>query len=554
MPDGCSRPSRHGWGLTRPGPVHDWGAAVFMGLALSYGVAAHLTNQSYPEDDGFITYRYVENLLAGRGLVYNVGQHVFGASNPLYLFWLALLKSVAGKVPIPDLAVRMNFIPYVVAGLGMLFLLRSLIRSPWLAALLAGLFVMRGTLLVESVGGMESLMFVACVTWGMWGLTRKRHVFSAVIAGLSVLVRPEGVLLVLVVFLVWMKAGRPHSWSVLLALLAPSLGWGLFGFLYYGTPIYQSLIAKSRPLYPLPAGDALQRISSRFDMWAGELVPRFEPTAERLLQPVRTVVILALPTISLLGFAARWRLARPWRLASPVLAFFVLLVGFYGISNPLILDWYYPVIEALWFVLASVGVIWFASRLRRRLPRLAIVSALLVGIASPSIVRPLLKGRSPTDLGLHINATRLRVTSYRAAAEWLNASVPADWRVAAPEIGALGYYYRGTILDACGLVSPEAVPYQPVPPRERVAPYWGTIPREFVEDLTPEVVVTMRIFAEKSLYEWEWFRKNYALAKQTPLPCPLWGSETIDIFCRRDLLDRLARSDTDAAGPPCHRQ
>jgi hypothetical protein len=42
-------------------------------------------------EDSLISLRYAENLAAGRGLVYNPGEPVFGASTPLYVLLLAAL-------------------------------------------------------------------------------------------------------------------------------------------------------------------------------------------------------------------------------------------------------------------------------------------------------------------------------------------------------------------------------------------------------------------------------------------------------------------------------
>jgi peptidoglycan/LPS O-acetylase OafA/YrhL len=104
-------------------------ALAFFGLALVYGVAAHFTNGVYPEDDAYITYRYVDNLVAGKGLVYNSGVHVFGASSPLYILWLAGLKLLARGTPTPNLAVHLNFIFYLATGFGLWLLLRRLLGS-----------------------------------------------------------------------------------------------------------------------------------------------------------------------------------------------------------------------------------------------------------------------------------------------------------------------------------------------------------------------------------------------------------------------------------------
>jgi arabinofuranosyltransferase len=38
----------------------------------------------YTSDDAFITYRYVQNILAGNGFVYNPGERVLGSSTPLF--------------------------------------------------------------------------------------------------------------------------------------------------------------------------------------------------------------------------------------------------------------------------------------------------------------------------------------------------------------------------------------------------------------------------------------------------------------------------------------
>jgi hypothetical protein len=522
------------------------------GLALAYGVTVHFTNAVFPEDDGFITYRYVENLVAGKGLVYNPGERVFGASNPLYLFWLALLKSEARDVPVPDLAVRMNFIFWVATAVGVFFLIRRLVRSPALSALFAGLLLMRNDLLYESLGGMESFLFAALVVWSIWALATRRRVLSAALAGLSVMVRLEGVLLAAIVFIGWLaqvrkctshqpatRKSRAH-FLIPGVLVLPAAIWVVFAFAYFGSPVYQSIIAKSRPLYALPFGHALWHVADHLGAWTTSALIAYESRIGGVLLPVRLMMALFGLAVACLGYVLRRRLLRLGRSAAlPVAALFFLLVLFYFISNPLMFDWYYPILEILWFAVLIAGIIWLASWLKSRLRWAGIVltSLLVLALAYPAFAPPLtrlLSGDRLTGLDVESDEVRTRIIAYQQTAEWLNQTVPPNWVVAGPEVGALGYYYKGRILDACGLVSCEATPFLPVPKEERSHPESGAISRELVQSLQPDVVATMSDFAYLSLYQDSWFQKSYVPVKQFDLSYELWGSKSIDVFFRRD--------------------
>jgi hypothetical protein len=513
---------------------------AFFALTVLYGIAVHFTNPVVPEDDGFITYRYVGNLLSGRGLVYNPGEHVFGASNPLYLFWLALVGSESRAIPIPNLAVRLNFLFWLAAAVGMMFLLRRLVRSSALSALIAGLLFMRNDLLYGSLGGMESFLFLALLVWSVWALSARRFTLSALLAGLSVMARPEGVLLAGVVLLAWLVSSRRRPLPFLAALLVPAVAWAVFATAYFGSPIYQSIIAKARPLYPLPPGHALVGITRHLEVWATSSIVPYWSRIGSLLLPVRTIVTLLVLALAGIGFGLRHRLLGLRRSAAlPVLVLFILLVLFYFITNPLMFDWYYPVLEVLWFLVLIPGVVWLASGLKHRVPWLGsvltgLLLVFLAGSALPPPLTRLFRGERMTDLGIEGDEVRMRIVAYQEAAEWLNETVPETWTVAGPEIGSLGFFFRGRILDACALVSPEATRFLPVPAAERNSPEAGAISLELVQAEQPDAVATMPGFAYRSLYDDEWFQTNYVPVRQFNLPYELWGSKTVDVFFRRD--------------------
>jgi len=67
-------------------------AAVALSVTLLYGATAM--------DDFFVTYRYIDNFASGQGFVFNPGERVFGLTEPLHGFVLALVCAVT-RIPAP---------------------------------------------------------------------------------------------------------------------------------------------------------------------------------------------------------------------------------------------------------------------------------------------------------------------------------------------------------------------------------------------------------------------------------------------------------------------
>jgi len=61
-------------------------------------------------DDAFITYRYVRNILAGIGFVYNPGEQVLGTTTPLYTLLLTAFGYFVGgqNAPFSNIAFIIN--------------------------------------------------------------------------------------------------------------------------------------------------------------------------------------------------------------------------------------------------------------------------------------------------------------------------------------------------------------------------------------------------------------------------------------------------------------
>lgn len=172
-------------------------------------------------DDIFITFRYIDNLLAGNGLVYNVGERVEGFTHPL---WLTML------IPFhPNLELGAQLLG-LFSFAGVIFLLT---RSGWLAA---ALVVCNMDMRIWATGGLETMFFTFLILLSVWAVREKKNWVGWVLLAI-VLTRPDGLLVagIVLLFTGW-KTGKP------LLLLIPFLALRYF---YYGDLLPNTYYAKS---------------------------------------------------------------------------------------------------------------------------------------------------------------------------------------------------------------------------------------------------------------------------------------------------------------------
>ncbi|HEX8821872.1 MAG TPA: glycosyltransferase family 39 protein [Archangium sp.] len=178
-------------------------------------------------DDAFILLRYAENLAAGHGPVFNVGERVEGFTSPAMVVVEAAFLRLGVE---PLLAVKVLGLLW---GLVLLWatmaLARELYDSPW-ARIVAGLLVALHTgVAVACVNGLETAPFAALVALGLYFHVRARSARDEGAAGLALalamLFRPEGGLpLVFVgVSALWRWRREPDRWRRWVAFALPAL-------------------------------------------------------------------------------------------------------------------------------------------------------------------------------------------------------------------------------------------------------------------------------------------------------------------------------------------
>ena len=155
--------------------------------------------RGFPLDDSWIHLQFARNLAAGEGLTYNPGELVTGTTAPLWTALLSLLHLLPGS---PVIWSKLMGLGLYLLGIHATFrLARALGLSRQLAALAALLTLSTGWLVWAALSGLEIPLFIVLSLWGIILHIRERSrpsspPYSFFLLGLSILARPEGMLLV----------------------------------------------------------------------------------------------------------------------------------------------------------------------------------------------------------------------------------------------------------------------------------------------------------------------------------------------------------------------
>lgn len=413
---------------TAPPNARQLGLPAIAWLTLVVIACRVVQAHSFPlYDDAFITYRYAENFAAGAGLVYNVGapwEPVLGTTTPLYALLLGLVVKLGASVENASLAFNLASDALIAA-----LIARSLAARPFAAAMAVLAFAALPDCGRISTGGMEPPMFVAFALSAAYAAARNRLALAGWMASLACLTRPEGVLIVAAVTALHVRSRRDAlQFFVPIALVGSiSVAWLTS---VYGSPIAQSVRAKAgrHGLGP-DSGRSL-----------ATLVQAFAP--QMLLQ--------ALAPLTLLGFV------RAWRERSLVLSFVV-----FGACLPLAYlaagaktwGWYYYAPLTATCVGLGLGLDLARARTGQFGERLSRVAVAPLSVGAPALASAVALRCLAPD--------RVTPRVYEPLAALLGKLdlERNQHRLLASDIGAVGYFSRGCILDSEGLVWPPAREY-----------------------------------------------------------------------------------------------
>ncbi|MCC7358792.1 MAG: hypothetical protein IT317_04915 [Anaerolineales bacterium] len=447
-------------------------------------------------DDAYITFRYARNIATGVGFVYNPGEHVLGTTTPAYALLLAAAAWLSGIADYPWLALVVNALINALTFAVIVRLTYRLTGRLGLGLGAALLFSIEGRGLDFSTAGMEAGFNQLAVLSTFLLLFERRTRWAAVMLGLAVLIRPDGINLAAAFFgvLGLEKLRRPRQWpwveaALFAAVVAP---WLIFATLYFGNFIPQSILAKSE-LYRTPALMALRA----FLVQARALWPFSLPGLTDHQSLGRELAQFVFPAAAaLLGL---WAAQRRQPRAYAIGVYMALFITFYSIGNPLWLGWYEIPLFPLYHILFITAAAWVGGQAAAGMKQPTARSGLAYGLAAvtvavlavPHLSRlNLVPGEDHPRAAWVLNPAfnKRREADYQLLARMLQPAAAHDRLVAIPEIGAFGYTYGGRLFDTAGLISPRTNDYYPIPAEIPFEIY--AVPRRLIFDLQPDLFIS----------------------------------------------------------------
>ena len=205
-------------------------------------------------DDAFITFRYAENLAAGRGLVFNPGAPVLGTTTPLFAMVLAALKTVGLAVPTAASGLGLLSMAGVVVLLQLLA--RRAVSLP-VAAAMALCVALHPDTAFMATSGMETAASLGLVIGGLLLALDGRWLLAGGVGGAAMLMRPDGVLVVALAVGLALLKDRASAWKPALTAAVVSVPWALYAAATYGSPLPHSIKAK-KLIHATAFGDVLR--------------------------------------------------------------------------------------------------------------------------------------------------------------------------------------------------------------------------------------------------------------------------------------------------------
>lgn len=425
----------------------------------------------FTADDALITFRYAENIIAGHGFVYNIGERILGTTTPLFTFLISLLMLF--KLTAHNAALLISL---VCSGLTSIILYRFAQRLrfgkfSWLPLLV---YILWPRSIVADTSGMETALFSLLIIAAFYFQFRKMQIYSLALATLATLTRPEGALLLALLFAVNCYEDRRNIGAYFIIPLSMLIPWLAFSYFYFGSIVPGSITGKLALYSYIETRSALEKLVYLLG-WHNPLG-----------------WLLSLAAL----FGCWWLLAKQ-NFGKLAIIWLFLMIAFFTFSKTALFFWYPVPIYPVYLLLAAAALplLWDKLKIDASYKR-------LFSIGLPLLISIALIFYGYRQLGYYQEYENYLTEVHQAIGLYLKDKAEPDAVVAARYIGNTGYYSNLYILDRDGLVTPSAAAYN------RRGDYLG-----FILDNRPDWVVAapMRItgrFATDLI-----FLSNYELIK-----------------------------------------
>ena len=404
-------------------------------------------------EDALITVTHARNAVSGIGLTHHPGEPVTHG----FTSAVSVLVPLVGEVVVRGSGVFVLRVASIVAAAITIVVAARICRrlrlGRWPTILALVYLAVDQNHIFYGMAGMETQLAVMVLLWSVDALMVGGPLRIGLTFGVSILTRPD--------FLLWVGAGTldllgrrlTNAIKVLVVAALVIAPWVLFTTVYYGSPIPNTILAKSATYVAAPpagldspglVGWVVQSFSDRLLALVRTFTPFYEDslaTGAPLPLGLAFYTSMVVWLLAVVGAIRTWRIPG-WRAAVLFAAGFaayrlVLLPGAY-------FDWYVPPHSALLMVLAAAGIDGLRS-LPRFDPRPVLAVGLTVLFAVHLPFTTGLERRLQDDVE---NAVR------RHVGEELGRLMSPGQTLAAESAGYYEYYSNATMYDYPGLTSP----------------------------------------------------------------------------------------------------
>ncbi len=411
----------------------------------------------------------MRNIVENHYWSYNPDWLISNSTSPLYLMCLSTASWLCRDVITGIVAVNAFCLWAIVILL--IFLLRPLIGMN--GALLMG----GGFMLHRYVGfliGLESLLFLACSMAAIAAYVSRRWRMTGLLLALTVLARPDGVLLACILAFAYLLEYRAlPPWRAILVFLTPICGWYLLHYVHFGSALPISVAVK------MAQGKWGEGLVFHQQLWDNFLA--CEPIPHRIANWIGLIAAVT-------GFA--WATKNRFRPGILVGSFGLLHFLGYSVLRPYSYFWYHaPEFFTVWF-LAPIGlslVFKIPATLPNALSRMmggvamkvVMVVVMLFAIDALWVYSIFGKYRAPLSSDAH--------QAYLRVADQIRHHFKPGDRVMTAEIGGIGWCLPDQIVeDSVGLSGAET-------PEEVMRGDFGAWLRR--EDRLPDYVIVVDVLA-----------------------------------------------------------
>jgi hypothetical protein len=428
-------------------------------------------------EDSYITLRHAENLLQGKGLLFNEGERVHGFTSPVNVLVLAACSLATGQQSALATLWLYRVVSAVAFAAGAVLLVRRVGRDtathPLCAACLALFYIFDLKGVAFTANGMETafLLFFLAAAIALWVNGDSDPWFARGVCWAGLMwSRPDALVYIgaLVAGDIFFAPVERRRLLISLAksavvgglLYAPWVGWAWW---YYGSPVPQTVIAKSF----VPGGQA-GRIGAMLDNFLAIALNQasaifrpiyaFSPEGEWLDSRPAMWLLNGLTSAASIFCCVYWLFPvndRLGRAASLGFAIAVLYFTFMLFPAP----WYLPPAALFGMVALARGAATLSDAVRRRRDSRAgygrlhpLLAGGLIALAAGQIAL----------FGLNAHQMRIQQSEIEEGLRtqlglWLREHGQPDETVFLEPLGYIGYFSRMHMIDYPGLVAPQVV-------------------------------------------------------------------------------------------------